>query len=70
MTKVSSEGDRIVIVKMIVGDNVLSDIVVNGKPPLLGVATSNEVLELASRALAENRIIETVINGVRVILEP
>lgn len=69
MTKVSSEGDKIVIVKMLVGDNVISDIVVNGKS-LLGIATGNEVLELASKALAENRTIEAVINNVRVILEP
>ncbi|GGI74634.1 hypothetical protein GCM10007112_09210 [Vulcanisaeta souniana JCM 11219] len=69
LTKVSSEGDRIVIVKMVVGNNVLSDIIVNGKS-LLGIVTNKEVLELANKVLTEGRTIETVINGVRVILEP
>ncbi|GAB6943444.1 XdhC family protein [Vulcanisaeta sp. JCM 14467] len=69
LTRVSSEGGKIVIVKMVSGDNVLSDIVINGKS-LLGVATGGEILELANKALSDGKAIETVVNGVKVILEP
>ncbi len=59
-----------VIVKMFVGDNALSDIIVNGKS-LLGITTNKEVLELAGKALTEGgRTVETVVNGIKVILEP
>ncbi len=58
-----------VIVKMFVGDNALSDIIVNGKS-LLGITTNKEVLELAGKALTEERTVETVVNDVKVILEP
>ncbi|MGC8607708.1 MAG: XdhC family protein [Vulcanisaeta sp.] len=69
LTRISSEGGKIVTVKIIVNDNVLSDIIVNGKP-LLGIATSGEVLELANRALTEDRVIETTIGNARIVLEP
>ncbi|WP_243679080.1 hypothetical protein [Vulcanisaeta distributa] len=70
LTRASSEGGRIVIVKMLIGDNVLSDIVINGRS-LLGVITNGgEVLELANKALSEGKIIETTVSGIRVILEP
>ena len=63
------ESGKIVIIKIIMDNNVLSDIIINGKS-LLGVATSGEVLELANRALSDGKTIEAVINGVRVVLEP
>ncbi len=69
LTRVGSEGGKIVIVKIISGDNVLSDIIINGKS-LLGIVTNKEVLELANKALTENKAIEAVVNGAKVILEP
>ncbi|MGC9153002.1 MAG: XdhC family protein [Vulcanisaeta sp.] len=69
LTKVSSSGDMVVIIKMIKGNDVFSDIVVNGKA-MLGIASGNEILELANKALSEGRVVEAVISGVKVIAEP
>lgn len=63
-----SLGGRVVIVRLVRGDSVVSDVVVNGKA-LLGVA-NDAVIEVANEALAKGRVVETVIGDVRVIAEP
>ncbi|MCG2892460.1 MAG: hypothetical protein L7H00_02900 [Vulcanisaeta sp.] len=57
-----------VIVRLVRGDSVVSDVVVNGKA-LLGVA-NDAVIEVANEALAKGRVVEVVIGDVRVIAEP
>ncbi|WP_069806448.1 XdhC family protein [Vulcanisaeta thermophila] len=69
LTSAASGGGKLVIVRLIRGDNVASDVIVNGKA-MLGIATSDEVLKLAERALLENRVLEAVINGYKVVAEP
>jgi hypothetical protein len=61
-------GGKAVIVKLIKGNDFASDIVINGKA-MLGIA-SDAIIEVANKALAENRIVDVVIGDTRVIAEP
>jgi len=49
-------GGKAVIVKLIKGNDSASDIVINGKA-MLGIA-NDAIIEVANKALAENRIVE------------
>ncbi len=57
-----------VIVKLIKGNDSASDIVIDGKA-MLGIA-NDAIIEVANKALAENRIVEVMIGDIRVIAEP
>ena len=57
-----------VIVKLIKGNDSASDIVIDGKA-MLGIA-NDAIIEVANKALAENRIVDVVIGDIRVIAEP
>jgi len=58
----------VVIVKLIKGNDSASDIVIDGKA-MLGIA-NDAIIEVANKALAENRIVEVMIGDIRVIAEP
>ncbi len=68
MTSTTSLGGKAVIVKLIKGNDSASDIVINGKA-MLGIA-NDSIIEVANKALAENRIVDVVIGDTRVIAEP
>jgi xanthine dehydrogenase accessory factor len=61
-------GGKVVIVKLIKGNDSASDIVIDGKA-MLGIA-NDAIIEVANKALAENRIVDVVIGDIRVIAEP
>jgi xanthine dehydrogenase accessory factor len=61
-------GGKVVIVKLIKGNDSASDIVIDGKA-MLGIA-NDAIIEVANKALAENRIVEVMIGDIRVIAEP
>jgi xanthine dehydrogenase accessory factor len=61
-------GGKAVIVKLIKGNDSASDIVIDGKA-MLGIA-NDAIIEVANKALAENRIVEVMIGDIRVIAEP
>jgi xanthine dehydrogenase accessory factor len=53
---------------LIKGNDSASDIVIDGKA-MLGIA-NDAIIEVANKALAENRIVEVMIGDIRVIAEP
>jgi Xanthine and CO dehydrogenases maturation factor, XdhC/CoxF family len=61
-------GGKAVIVKLIKGNDSASDIVIDGKA-MLGIA-NDAIIEVANKALAENRIVDVMIGDIRVIAEP
>jgi len=68
LTSTTSLGGKAVIVKLIKGNDSASDIVIDGKA-MLGIA-NDAIIEVANKALAENRIVEVMIGDIRVIAEP